>query len=253
MRQLIHAILLLWVGFGSNTIAADFADTVADVKRSVFPIGTFLQLDSPSFTFKGTGFVVGNGNLIATNSHVVADSSLTDGRVFAVLINTDQDQGKIRLLRVLARDDEHDLALLRIEGPPLPNSLQLGEATVIREGQTIAFTGFPIGGVLGYSPVTHRGMVSAITPISLPSIRSGQLSNRQIVQLKRGSFNVFQLDATAYPGNSGSPVYDPETGKIIAVINMVFVKGLRENALSSPSGITYAIPIHFLLVLIRSQ
>lgn len=253
MRRLIHAFLLLWVGFGIDTIAAELIDTVAGVKRAVFPIGTFLRLDNPSFTFKGTGFVVGNGNLIATNSHVVADSFLTDGRVFAVFIKTSQDQGVARPIRVIARDDEHDLALLRIEGPPLSPPLQLVETDDVREGSDIAFTGFPIGGILGFSPVTHRGMVSAITPISLPGLRSGQLSNRQIVQLKRGSFNVFQLDATAYPGSSGSPVYDPQTGKVVAVVNMVFVKGLRENALSTPSGITYAIPISFLSALIRSQ
>jgi S1-C subfamily serine protease len=253
MRQLVHIVLLLWVGFSTNTIAAEFVDTVADVKRAIFPIGTFLRIDNPSFTFRGTGFVVGNGNLIATNSHVVADSFLTDGRDFAVLIKTDQDQGKIRHLRVIARDDEHDLALLRIEGPPLSDFLRFEDASDIREGQVIAFTGFPIGGILGFSPVTHRGIVSAITPITLPGIRSGQLSNRQIVQLKRRSFNILQLDATAYPGSSGSPVYNPETGKVVAVLNMVFVKGLRENALSTPSGISYAIPIHFLSALIRSQ
>jgi S1-C subfamily serine protease len=53
---------------------------------------------------------------------------------------------------------------------------------------------------------------------------------------------VFQLDGTAYPGNSGSPLYDPETGLVYGVINMVFVKGTKEAALSNPSGITYAIP-----------
>jgi serine protease Do len=55
-------------------------------------------------------------------------------------------------------------------------------------------------------------------------------------------FTIFQLDATAYPGNSGSPLYDGETGEVIGVINSVFVKGAKENALRDPSGITYAIP-----------
>ena len=53
---------------------------------------------------------------------------------------------------------------------------------------------------------------------------------------------MLQLDATAYPGNSGSPVYDPETGDVIGIINMVLVKGTKESALSQPSGITYAVP-----------
>ncbi len=27
------------------------------------------------------------------------------------------------------------------------------------------------------------------------------------------------LDATAYPGNSGSPLYDPETGEVVGIIH----------------------------------
>ena len=53
---------------------------------------------------------------------------------------------------------------------------------------------------------------------------------------------MFQLDATAYPGNSGSPVYDPDTGDVIGVVNMVLVKSTKESVLTQPSGITYAIP-----------
>jgi len=59
-------------------------------------------------------------------------------------------------------------------------------------------------------------------------------------------FRVYQLDATAYPGNSGSPLYDPETGEVLGVMNMVFVKSTKENVLSDPSGISYAIPVEYL-------
>ena len=34
-------------------------------------------------------------------------------------------------------------------------------------------------------------------------------------RIRDDPFRVFQLDATAYPGNSGSPVYDPMTGAVI--------------------------------------
>jgi S1-C subfamily serine protease len=63
---------------------------------------------------------------------------------------------------------------------------------------------------------------------------------------------VFQLDATAYPGNSGSPLFDPATGEVVGIVNMVFVKGTKEAALAQPSGITYAIPSQHLLELLRS-
>jgi S1-C subfamily serine protease len=61
---------------------------------------------------------------------------------------------------------------------------------------------------------------------------------------------VFQLDATAYPGNSGSPIYDADTGEVLGIINMVLVKSTREAALSQPSGITYAIPVRHLRALL---
>lgn len=53
---------------------------------------------------------------------------------------------------------------------------------------------------------------------------------------------MFQLDAIAYPGSSGSPVYDPDSGKVIGIVNSALVKGTKEAALAHPSGITYAIP-----------
>jgi S1-C subfamily serine protease len=146
---------------------------------------------------------------------------------------------------VAGKDGEHDLAVLQIEGPALP-ALKLRNSDSVREGQAIGFTGFPIGGALGFSPVTHRGMVSSITPIALPAGNARQINEKLVRQLKSGAFNIFQLDATAYPGNSGSPVFDAESGEVIGIINMVFIKGSKEAALSQPSGITYAIPANHL-------
>jgi S1-C subfamily serine protease len=64
---------------------------------------------------------------------------------------------------------------------------------------------------------------------------------------------VFQLDGTAYPGNSGSPLYDPETGIVYGIINKVLIKGMKESALSHPSGITYAIPSNYVRSLLQRK
>ena len=40
-------------------------------------------------------------------------------------------------------------------------------------------------------------------------------------------------------------------GRVIGVVNSVFVKGTKEAALSAPSGITYAIPTSYVRELIR--
>jgi S1-C subfamily serine protease len=85
-------------------------------------------------------------------------------------------------------------------------------------------------------------MVAAITPVALPGITARQLTARTISRIRDSVYRVFQLDGTAYPGNSGSPLYDPDDGTVYGIINAVFVQGTREAAISRPSGITYAIP-----------
>jgi S1-C subfamily serine protease len=232
--------------------SAPLARTIAAVKNSIVGIGTFQKTRSPAIRFVGTGFVVGDGLSVVTNAHVVAGTLDTEKMEELGVVIGDGETITFRRAELLARDGEHDLAHLRLSGKPLP-ALQLGDSSQASEGQDLAFTGFPLGMVLGLHHVTHRAMLSAITPIVMPSLSSNKLDVRAITQLQRASFNIFQLDGTAYPGNSGSPVYDPETGAVIGVINMVFVKGLKENAISNPSGITYAVPSKFVRELLQKK
>ena len=220
--------------------------TIQRVKPSIVVVGTFKKTDSPQFVMRGTGFAIGSGNLIATNAHVLPDSKNPDGPALAILSRNDQGQAQVRQAHVVNKDSEHDLAILRIDGPALP-ALKLRNSDSVREGQLVGFTGFPIGGALGFSPVTHRGMISSITPIALPGGNARQINSKLIRQVRSGTFNIFQLDATAYPGNSGSPVFDADSGEVIGIVNMVFIKGSREAALTQPSGISYAIPSNYLL------
>ena len=150
-------------------------------------------------------------------------------------------KAKAHPAKVVRTDTEHDLALLEIQGVTLP-ALQLGDSEKVREGQEIAFTGFPIGMVLGLYPVTHRGIVAAITPMARPVENARTLNGAQMKRL-RNLFDAFQLDAIAYPGNSGSPVFEPHTGRVVGVINSVVVKESKESVLQKPSGISYAIPV----------
>lgn len=221
-------------------LSADLGRTIQAVKPSVVGIGTLMHTRSPPIVFVATGFVTGDGLSVITNAHGIPELNVEHKESIGIVIARG-DSVEFRPARVVATDREHDLAHLRLEGAALP-ALTLGDPASIGEGQSLAFTGFPLGMALGLRPVTHRAMLAAITPIVLPSINSRKLDARVIGQLGRSPFPVFQLDATAYPGNSGSPVYDPDTGVVYAVINMVFVKGMKETAISSPSGITYAIP-----------
>lgn len=60
-----------------------------------------------------------------------------------------------------------------------------------------------------------------------------------------------QLDAMAYPGNSGSPIYHPKTGEVIAAINHILVQDTKKPALSSPTGVSYGVPVKDLSELLK--
>ncbi len=229
------------------TVLAQLVEVLPRIKPSVLAVGTFQRTRNPSFAFRGTGFAVGNGRLIATNAHVLP-TVLDEARMETLAVAVPGPRGgtaAVRPATLAARDEARDLALLRIEGEPVP-ALALDADALVREGQDIAFTGFPIGNALGFAPVTHRGIIAAITPIGIPQNRARELNPALIRRLGTDPFDVYQLDATAYPGSSGSPVFDPQSGRVIGVVNMVFVKSTKESVLSDPSGISYAIPVRYL-------
>ncbi|WP_240761813.1 S1 family peptidase [Nitrosococcus wardiae] len=228
-------------------ILADLPDTINRVKHAVVGIGTYTPTHQSQASYRGTGFMVADGRHVVTNAHVLPSSLNAKRREhIAVFVGI---QGKVRRAEKVVVDHKHDLALLKIDGASLP-AFSLGNASRVREGDLVAFTGFPIGPVLGLYPVTHRGIVAAITPIASAGRVLRDLNPQRIQHLRSEPFKVFQLDATAYPGNSGSPVYDPDTGKLLGVVNMVFVKESKENILKDPSGITYAIPVDHLRTLL---
>jgi len=231
---------------------ADVPAVVDRLRGSVLPVGTFNALDSPRFGFRGSGFVVDDGRALVTNLHVIAEGASTGTPQWAVLAPRPAGGREPRLAAVERVDPVHDLALLRFEGAALP-ALQLAPVGTAREGMDVLLAGYPIGGVLGYSMVTHRGMLSSITSIALPAPTAHQLSQRAVKQLREGPFPVYQLDATAYPGNSGGPLVDARDGQVIGVVNMVLVRGTRESALTNPTGITYAIPVRFVRELLEQQ
>ena len=68
---------------------------------------------------------------------------------------------------------------------------------------------------------------------------------------RKNPSKCYELDAIAYPGNSGSPVWHPDTGEVLGVVNSVYVKGAKEAALSTPSGISYAIPVKYVRALLE--
>jgi S1-C subfamily serine protease len=227
--------------------AAELPDVIDQVRGSVVAVGSYHPSGSPRQKFRGTGFVVDNGHLVVTNHHVLPND-LDDARREQLAVFSGRgNRARMHPARIVAEDPRHDLALLYIS-TPLP-ALRLGPDVKVREGTEIAFTGFPLGMALGLYPVTHRGMVSAISPLAPPQADAKHLT-AEMIRAMRDPYDVLQLDATAYPGNSGSPVYEQSTGRVVGVINSVLVKGNKEAAITKPSGISYAIPVRFVRALL---
>jgi S1-C subfamily serine protease len=249
LHSIIRFLLIVIVVITVLPALASAPDTIEKVKPAIVGIGTYNKLKTPRATLLGTGFVVSE-NLVATNAHVVPESLEVKGSSI-VIFKSVGSKNQYQSATVIARDRIHDLALLKVQNlklSPLALSTQK-----VREGEIYLYTGFPIGAVLGLHPATHRGMISSITPVAIPANNSKELTLEQVKQLKKNPYKVYQIDGTAYPGNSGSPVYDSESGNVVAVINKVLVKKTRESALTDPSAITYAIPVEHLRSLINSQ
>jgi S1-C subfamily serine protease len=128
----------------------------------------------------GSGVIVSPDGLILTNNHVVDGAreialSLADGRRFGA--------------RVIGRDPDTDLAVLRGETTDTLPSAQLGNSKEVRAGQ-IAIA---IGNPLGFQSTVTAGIVSAVG-------RSLRAENGRLIG------DVIQTDAALNPGNSGGPL-----------------------------------------------
>jgi len=251
---LLPALLSLW----GSAVASGLPDTLEKIKPSILGVGTFAPLRQPRSDFRGTGWVVADGRHLITNYHVVSkglDSKGLDSKyreTLTVFVPRNGKQAKGYKAKIRACDKRHDLCLLRMEGVRLP-PLKLGRAKDVREGELHAITGYPIGMVLGLYPVTHQAIIASISPIAIPAVSSKQLTRRMLSHLS-DPFEVFQLDAIAYPGNSGSPLYEIDTGRVVGVVNSVLVKGSKESVLEKPSGISYAIPVtHVYDLLVKAK
>jgi S1-C subfamily serine protease len=252
----IGLAVLLWILLAPAVWAASLPDVIDQIRPSVVGVGTLYPPRQPNrkgnpVTYRGTGFVVGNGRQVITNAHVIPEKLDVEHNQFLAIFFGRGANAKGHPARVVRTDKEHDLVLLEIQGVTLP-AMELGDSAAVREGQEVAFTGFPIGMVLGLYPVTHRGTIAAITPMARPVENARTLNAAQVRRL-RSLYDAFQLDGTAYPGNSGSPVYEPDTGRVVGVINSVLVKESKESMLEKPSGISYAIPVIYVHNLLKAS
>jgi S1-C subfamily serine protease len=142
-------------------------------------------------TALGTGFIVSAAGDILTNAHVVRGAQTASIRF--------QD-GTSTGARIVGKDEEADLALLRPDRPPQVRKVLEFSISEPRVGDQVLVIGHPKG--LEWSLTT--GVVSAVR---------GQ--NYAVAEIR----NSIQIDAAINEGNSGGPVLDL-AGRVIGVATL---------------------------------
>lgn len=237
------ALALVWPGKPAQAgVPMDLTAQVSQTINSVVGIMRFDPKSSLPGQLIGTGFAVIDGRHIITNAHVVREppSKAPKKITYFAVLPVDVGAPKRVRLTMLDREDRYDLALLQIAGSEkaLPALKLINSPKPVSRGSPVFSIGFPIARALGPFPAVSSGIVSAITPSLSPQLRASQLDAAFI---RSARFSLYQLDMTAYPGQSGSPLLHASTGQVIGVVNSTKLKSDKEKVLSDPSGISYAI------------
>jgi len=167
--------------------------------RSPFGFDNFFMIPRGKKKMKvggGSGFIVDSSGIVLTNRHVVSDPQAE----YIVVLNEEEKCEA----KVLARDQIHDVAILKINKKNLP-TIPLGDSAKLELGQTA----IAIGNVLGaFRDTVSVGVVSGLSR----EISAGDVNTKRITKLR----GLIQTDAAINPGNSGGPLIDI-SGKAIGI------------------------------------
>ena len=162
----------------------------------------------------GTAWPVASGYAV-TNYHVVSGSQS--------VVLVDSRGGKISAT-VIARDETHDVALLRVEeAGKLPPALPIAAAGA-HLGASVFTIGFPRIDIMGTSPKLSLGIISSINGV-------------------QDDPSSYQISVPIQPGNSGGPLLNMR-GEVIGIITSMLGTVDNANGESQPlPNINYALKI----------
>ncbi len=156
----------------------------------------------------GSGVIVASD---ATGSAVLTVEHVVHG---ARALHATLDERRSVPARVLATDAANDLALVRIDAPGRVVA-RLGSSRAIEPGTQVGVAGFPVPDAFAGE---HLGVKT--------SVYAGRVSS-----MRRDSL---ELDLPVIPGESGGPVFDAQTGDVVA---------LAESRFDDEKAIGFGIPI----------
>ena len=162
----------------------------------------------------GSGVIFRKDGYVLTNNHVVQDAD----EIFVTIPGRPDSRG-----RVVGRDPETDLAVVKIDGTGLPVA-ELGSSDQLKVGETVVAVGSPFS----FEQTVTSGIVSALNR----NVSTSPDQSDQSVTLT----NLIQTDAAINPGNSGGALANSR-GQVIG-INALIISRSGGN-----QGIGFAIPI----------
>lgn len=139
----------------------------------------------------GSGFSYRLENIIITNCHVIENTFITKQEIYAI---TEDNISFLAKLIAYSSKEEYDFAILEIQSslPKNRNILQPNLELELKRGIKTVFSGFPHG-----------------IPDLL--IHEAIISNVQ-------NTKSFYLDGSINGGNSGGPIIDSLSGKVIGIV-----------------------------------
>ncbi|MEV4297800.1 S1C family serine protease [Microbispora rosea] len=199
-------------------------ESVAGVAAKVLPSVVSLEVKGNSESGTGSGFVV-KGGYIVTNNHVVAVAGQA-GEI-RIRYNDRSSSGA----RVVGRDPNSDIAVVKPDGTVRAPELPLGNSDGVVVGDPVIAVGSP----LGLSGTVTTGIVSSL---NRPVEAGGSTGSDYAL------INAIQTDAAINPGNSGGPLVNA-AGEVIGVNSAIAtVGGSLLGQQSGSIGLGFAIPVN---------
>ena len=183
--------------------------------QEAIPEGTLARLKAATVYIRvprgpnlamGSGFLIEKsaaGGFVATNAHVVQDSSGRAARHVECVFHSGTKQEFRVAARIVAADSDRDLAVLAVPAGKLPDPLDVKVKRNVRETLPVFIVGFPFGEGLATG---RRNPAATIASARISSIRRDDL----------GRVALLQVDGGINPGNSGGPMVD-SSGTLLGI------------------------------------